>query len=159
MATLYQAKIIIHLTNVGFKKEKYFIGTEENIYAEALDWMNEIALDYINSYNIKDTYLQNRIIEKATHEIIWDNKIPYVYILTDGENVFSVYTSEQEAQEALLAHCESEVYEMMMTNDPLNVFEGRKHWLWKEDYYTCLKAYGKNFNIQKTPFFHAGVLY
>ena len=154
MNTLYQAEIIVHLP-IGFKKTKSFMGTKEQVYKEAHDWMYEVAVNYINENNFVSDKECEFIISNATHEIIWDNKIPYIYILTDGENVLSAYISEQEAQEAVLAYCESEVYEMMMTNDPLNVFGGRKHWLWKEDYYTCLKAYGKNFNIQRIPLFHA----
>ena len=152
MDILYKAEIIVHLP-IGFKKIKHFIGTEEQVYKEAHDWMYEVAINYIDKNHITDDRECGFIIRNTTHEIIWDNKISYIYILTDGENVLSAYTLEQEAQEAVLAHCEGEVYEMMMTNDPLNVFGGRKHWLWKEDYYTCLKAYGKNFNIQKIPLF------
>ena len=48
------ATIIVTLDLLGVEEKKYFTGTEEEIYAEAHDFMNEVVMRFIDENDIYD---------------------------------------------------------------------------------------------------------
>lgn len=155
MAFRKRAKIIVELDRLGYVKSKYFTGTEDEVFAEAHDWMHAVALQFIDENAIEDPWDQDEIIDAATHIIEWEIEEPRcMYAVYENDNVedpvYGVYPSRADAEEAILAECEGYAYEIMMTADPLDVF-GCAEWDWKIDYKWLIEDAMKTFAIQEVP--------
>ena len=150
------ATIIVTLDPLGVEEKKYFTGTEEEIYAEAHDFMNEVVMRFIDENAIEDLEEQYLIADCASHAIVWDEwdiapVIAYAVFESDSNfPVYGVYPSRSEAEEAILTECEAFAYEVMMTDDPSDVF-GFPEWAWADDYKWLVKDAMKTFNIQEVP--------
>ena len=149
------ATIIVTLDLLGVEEKKYFTGTEEEIYAEAHDFMNEVVMRFIDENDIDDLEDQYLVADCASHTIVWDeeNVIPVImYAVYENENVenpvYGIYSSLADAEEAILTECEDYVYEIMMTSDPSDVF-GFSEWAWADDYKWLVKDAMKTFSIQE----------
>ena len=153
------ATIIVTLDLLGVEEKKYFTGTEEEIYAEAHDFMNEVVMRFIDENDIDDLEDQYLVADCASHTIVWDeeNVIPVImYAVYENENVenpvYGIYSSLADAEEAILTECEDYVYEIMMTSDPSDVF-GFSEWAWADDYKWLVKDTMKTFSIQEVPIY------
>lgn len=123
-----------------YKATKYFTGTPDEIYAEAIDWMNVVALRCIEDNNVTDPDKQHKIIDSFSHWIEYDNSPIEMFAVLDtacDETLIGVYPSAAEAQEMVLAIAEEWVYTVMMTENPYEV-NGHDEWDWHEDYYDIL---------------------
>ena len=157
MAMRKSAKIIVELDRLGYEQSKYFIGTEDEVLMEAHDFMNEVALRFIDENAIEDPDDQDLIIESATHTIVWDDwdcgplSMFAVYENAYVEDpVLGIYATLADAEEAILTECETFAYEVMMTDDPDDVI-GRDEWDWYHDYKWLMRDAGRTFSIQEVP--------
>ena len=66
------ATIIVTLDPLGVEEKKYFTGTEEEIYAEAHDFMNEVVMRFIDENAVEDPEEQYLVADCASHAIVWD---------------------------------------------------------------------------------------
>ena len=151
------ATIIVTLDLLGVEEKKHFTGTEEEIYAEAHDFMNEVVMRFIDENDIEDFGDQYRIADCASHTIVWDEwdvapvAMFAVYEDAHVENpVFGVYATLADAEEAIFTECEWYAYEVMMTGDPLDVY-GMPSWDWKIDYKWLMEDALRTFSIQEVP--------
>lgn len=133
---------------------KVYSGTDAGATVEAMDLMNEMILRYFKDNHITDSDEQDEIISRAANFVEYDETQPlcmYV-VLVDSEDspVLGVYMNPTDAEEAILSECENDIYELMMTADPLDTL-GVEDWDWHENYYWLLKDYGSSFRISTTP--------
>ena len=157
MAMRKSAKIIVELDRLGYEQSKYFIGTEDEVLMEAHDFMNEVALRFIDENAIEDPDDQDLIIESATHTIVWDDwdcgplSMFAVYENAHVEDpVLGIYATLADAEEAIFTECEWYAYEVMMTGEPLDVY-GMPSWDWKVDYKWLMEDALRTFSIQEVP--------
>jgi hypothetical protein len=157
MAIRKSAKIIVELDRLGYEQSKYFIGTEDEVLAEAYDWMHSVALQFIDENGIEDPLEQDLIINFATHTIVWDEwDVAPVIMFAVYENdyvedpVLGIYATRADAEEAIFTECEWYAYEVMMTDDPREVF-GTFKWDWVDDYKYLMKDAMRTFSIQEVP--------
>ena len=151
------ATIIVTLDRLGVEEKKYFTGTEEEVYAEAHDFMNEVVMRFIFDEDIEDPYEQDLIIDAASHTIVWDEwDVAPIIMFAVYENahvenpVLGVYATLADAEEAIFTECEWYAYEVMMTGDPLDVY-GMPSWDWKVDYKWLMEDALRTFSIQEVP--------
>lgn len=150
------ATIIVNIDYLGIEEKKYFTGTEEEIYAEAHDFMNEVVMRFIDENAIDDPEEQYLVADCASHTIVWDEwdsepVIAYAVFENDTNfPVYGVYPSRSEAEEAILTECETYAYEVMMTEDPNDVI-GCDEWDWHHDYKWLMWDAGRTFDIQEVP--------
>lgn len=157
MEKKHSATIIVTLDPLGVEEKKYFTGTEEEIYAEAHDFMNEVVMHFIDENAIEDLEEQYLIADCASHTIVWDEEdaVPVMmYAVYENDSIedpiYGIYLSLADAEEAILVECESYAYEIMMTSDPSDVF-GFPEWAWADDYKWLVKDAMKTFSIQEVP--------
>lgn len=150
------ATIIVTLDPLGVEEKKYFTGTEEEIYAEAHDFMNEIVMRFIDENAVEEPEEQYLVADCASHTIVWDEwDVAPIIMFAVFENdtnfpVYGVYPSRSDAEEAILTECEAFAYEVMMTDDPDDVI-GCDEWDWYYDYKWLMRDAGRTFNIQEVP--------
>lgn len=157
MAFQKRAKIIVELDRLGYEQSKYFYGTEDEVILEAHDWMHAVALQFIEDNAIEEPWEQDMIIEAATHTIEWEDEDPIcMYAVYNNDcvedPVMGVYASRADAEEAILTDSEAYAYEIMMTEDPIEVF-GLPEWDWESDYRWLVEDSMKTFSIQEVPVF------
>lgn len=157
MEKKHSATIIVTLDPLGVEEKKYFTGTEEEIYAEAHDFMNEVVMHFIDENAIEDLEEQYLIADCASHTIVWDEEdvVPVMmYAVYENDSIedpiYGIYLSLADAEEAILTECEDYAYEVMMTSDPSDVF-GFPEWAWIDDYKWLVKDAMRTFAIQEVP--------
>lgn len=136
---------------------KVFRGTTEEIYNEAIDWMNEMALRYIQDNHIEDSEQQDAVIETTTHSIIFEETDPIIMyavyeVGSDNHPVLGVYSSRADAEEAIFTEAEDWAYETLMTADPADMF-GWAVWKYPEDYFSLLSIGAEIYAIDEVPVF------
>lgn len=136
---------------------KVFRGTTEEIYNEAIDWMNEMALRYIQDNHIEDPDQQDIVIETATHSITFEEIDPVIMyavyeVNSDSNPVLGIYPSLADAEEAILTEAEDWAYETLMTADPADMF-GWETWEYPKDYNFLLRIGAEIYAIDKVPVF------
>ena len=124
------ATIIVTLDPLGVEERKYFTGTEEEVYAEAHDFMDEVVLRFIDENAVEDPEEQYLVADCASHTIIWDEwdtpvKLFAVYEDNADDPVLGVFAALADAEEAIFTECENWVYETMMRDDPNDMCEQR----------------------------------
>lgn len=149
--------IIVTLDPLGVEEKKYFTGTEEEVYAEAHDFMNEVVMRFISDEDIEDPEEQYLIADCASHTIVWDewDVAPIImFAVYENDNVedpvLGIYPTRADAEEAIFTECEWYAYEVMMTSDPMDVF-GLPEWDWEIDYKWLVEDAMKTFDIQEVP--------
>lgn len=152
-----RATIIVTLDPLGVEEKKYFTGTEEEIYAEAHDFMNEVVMRFIDENDVENPEEQYLVADCASHTIIWDDSEPITCITMygiyerDADNpLWGIFTTRADAEEMILTECENFAYEVMMTEDPIDVF-GEEEWDWRSDYRWLMRDAGRTFSIQEVP--------
>lgn len=136
---------------------KVFRGTTEEIYNEAIDWMNEMALRYIQDNHIEDSDQQDAVIETTSHSIMFEEVDPvimYAVYEVDRDNnpVLGIYPTKADAEEAILTEAEDWAYETLMTTDPADMF-GWATWQYPKDYYRLLRLGAEIYAIDEVPVF------
>ena len=151
------ATIIVTLDLLGVEEKRYFTGTEEEIYAEAHDFMNEVVMRFINDNAVKEPDEQYLVADCASHTIVWDewdSTFTTMFAVYENDNVedpvLGIYATLADAEEAVFTECEWYAYEVMMTSDPLDVF-GCIDWDWKIDYKWLIEDAMRTFAIQEVP--------
>ena len=151
------ATIIVTLDPLGVEEKKYFTGTEEEIYTEAHDFMNEVVMRFIGENAIEEPEEQYLVADCASHTIVWDewDVVPAImYAVYENAHVedpiMGIYVTLADAEEAIFTECEWYAYEIMMTSDPSDVF-GFPEWAWADDYKWLVKDAMKTFSIQEVP--------
>ena len=152
-----RATIIVTLDPLGIEEKKYFTGTEEEIYAEAHDFMNEVVMRFIDENDVENPEEQYLVADCASHTIAWDDSEPitctimYGIYERDADNpLLGIFTTRADAEEMILTECENFAYEVMMTEDPMEVF-GEVEWDWHSDYLWLMLDAGRTFSIQEVP--------
>lgn len=150
----YQKNFKISAEVEGCYWSRIYSGTDAGASVEAMDLMNEMLLRYFKDNRITDSDEQDEIISRAINSVEYDETQPlcmYAVLADDDEDpVLGVYMDPADAEEAILAECEAEIYELMMTSCPLDTI-GCEEWDWHSDYYWLLKDYGSSFRISTTP--------
>ena len=151
------ATIIVTLDPLGVEEKKYFTGTEEEIYAEAHDFMNEVVMRFIDENAVENPEEQYLVADCASHTIVWDEwDVAPIIMFAVYENahvedpVLGVYATLADAEEAIFTECEWYAYEVMMTGDSLDVY-GTPSWDWKVDYKWLMEDALRTFSIQEVP--------
>ena len=150
-----RATIIVTLDPLGIEEKKYFTGTEEEIYAEAHDFMNEVVMRFIDENDVENPEEQYLVADCASHTIVWDDAEPIACITMYGiyerdadKPLWGVFPTSADAEEMILTICEDFAYEVMMVEDPMEVF-GEEEWDWHSDYRWLMRDAGRTFDIQE----------
>lgn len=154
MSRRREAKIIVDINRLGCSKEKFFVGTEDEVFAEACDWMHQVALQFIEENDIEDQWEQDLVFGEVCHTIEWQDDeyiVMYAVIEKDSDTpVFGIYASAEIAQEVIEDEAKKWVQEVMATEDS-QVVLGTAEWDYEADfpilYEDCLTA----FEIQEVP--------
>lgn len=133
---------------------KSFLGTEDEAYREAHDWMNMMILQYLDANDIDDDDEADVIAEAATHSITCDNDdflCMYAVFEEDvDEPIVGVFMTQAEAEEMILSLCEEYTEEILNGDDPREVY-GRPYWNFPEDYWDMMLECARCFGIQTIP--------
>lgn len=135
---------------------KTFRGDEHAISNEAFDWTNTVILQYIDTNNITDPFEIDDIMSTATHIITFEEedkeeKLRNVYVVYDKGSlnpILGVYLTLAEAEEAIYTECEDYAAEVIMTDDPEDVF-GRE-FEFPHDYWVLMNDVAKACRIITT---------
>ena len=151
-----RATIIVTLDPLGVEEKKYFTGTEEEIYAEAHDFMNEVVMRFIDENDVENPEEQYLVADCASHTIVWDEcEQEMMYVVYEDDVAtppVAVFYTRSDAEEFILNECENYVYEVMMADDPEDVF-GEPEWNYSVDYKLLLNDAGRTFHIAEIPVF------
>ena len=152
-----QAKIVVELVGYDCRMTKYFTGTDDEIYLEANDYMNDLIMRYFKDNNVQNTNEQEKIINSATHFIVFEKEIPTMMyaIVEAGDSepqVLGVYATRAEAEEMFLTECDAAVYEMMNQYDAWEVF-GVRDYDYPMDYKYLMRDSAEMFSILEVPVF------
>lgn len=134
-----------------FHWSKTFYGTESAAAVEAMDFMNQKVLEYIQDNNITDPEEQERIVDLTTHTISWDDSEHILcYALLDNGCPLGVYYDLVDAEEMAFTYCDEAVYEMMMDSDPMDMF-GKEEFDYCRDYWYLMQDTADDFIIAVVP--------
>ena len=148
-----KAKITAYLDGLGIEKTLDVSGSEDFIYICAHNFTNSLASDYIDENDIWDEHEQDLIYSLAGHEIEWEQEMMYVVYEDDvAAPPIAVFYTRSDAEEFILNECENYVYEVMMADDPEDVF-GEPEWNYRVDYKLLLNDAGRTFHIAEIPVF------
>lgn len=152
-----QAKIVVELKGYDCRMTKYFTGTDDEIYLEANDYMNDLVMRYFKDNNVQDTNEQEKIINSATHFIVFEKEVPtMMYAIVEADDsepqVLGVYATRAEAEEMFFTECDDIVYEMMNQYDAWDVF-GVRDYDYKMDYEYLMRDSAEMLSILEVPVF------
>lgn len=147
----YNATIKFNVEDCTWSKT--YSGTETAIKNEAEDFLNTLVCRYIKDNRIKDPEEQDDIINDAGYEIIYDEELfSAMFAVMDaaGETVLGIYSTRTDAEEALYNECENEVYELLMTSDPMEVF-GMEEFDYNGDFWYLMNDTMDVYKIEEVP--------
>ena len=75
---------------------------------------------------------------------------PTAYAVFDEDDIYGIYPTLADAEESVITACEAWAYEIMMTEDPMEVVGGHE-WEWKWDYKWLVKDALYDFHIKEIP--------
>lgn len=155
MSVIRRAEIKIYIKN-SLWGNKHFVGTEDEVYKEANDYMNEIALYYRETH--KSTYSKkqiNKILDTIYHIIEWEDNNLTMFALYE-ENVkfpvHGVFTTREEAEVAARTIAEEWAKDVMEKQDPKEVL-GYGEWDPEMDFDFLVNNALGCFEIQEVPVF------
>lgn len=156
---MIQKKGIIEVDVRDWHLSKTFLGTEDEFFKEAFDWMNAVILDYAEKNNIYDDEEIEKIMEYSFNSVTIDNEdFLCMYAVCEEDcRVIGVYFSREEAEEAILTECEDFAEETMRESDPNDIM-GKKEWDYKDDYWWLVKDAGGSFFIQTVPVYGVNMI-
>lgn len=151
---MVQKRSVIKVDIQDWHVSKSFLGTEDETFREAHDWMNMMILQYLNANDINDDNEADKIAESACHTIIFDH---YDYLCMYAvfeedvdEPVVGIFMTRAEAEEMIFSLCEEYVEEVLNGDDPKEVY-GRSNWNFREDYWDLMLDCACTFGIQTVP--------
>lgn len=151
---MIQKRSTIEVDIQDWHVSKSFLGTEDETFREAHDWMNMLILQYLDTNGIDDDNEADVIAKTATHSITFDNDdflCMYAVFEEDAdEPIVSVFMTRAEAEEMILSLCEEYTEEIFNSDDPREVY-GRPHWHFPEDYWNMMSDCARCFGIQTIP--------
>ena len=155
MSFMCRAKIIVSVYPIGFEISKYYVGTEEDIYREANDWMEQIAVELVEERGYEDGE-KDFIFDYIEHTIEWDFETPlsmFAVLEPDMmDPVYGIYPTYEEAEQAVEAACHEWARDVIENQDPEDVI-GLRAWDEELDYDWLVKNCQGTFRIQEVPVF------
>lgn len=136
---VHEATITVYVE--GCRWTEVYTGTEEEIHAEAFDFMQSLCARYISDNRVPKEE-QDAIIDGAYYELSWIEE-PYIelFVVFDKSNerpIKGIYASRADAEEAFFDICDEWVYETMMLDDPMDVW-GKENWDYCSDYWYLMQ--------------------
>lgn len=153
---MVQKHSTIEVSVCDWHVSKPYLGTEDETYREAFDWMNTIVLQYLdaNADMINSDEEAERIVERAFHSITWeDDDFLCMYAVFEedaDEPIVGAFVTRAEAEEMILSLCEEYTEEVFNGDDPREVY-GRPNWHFPEDYWDMMSDCARTFGIQTIP--------
>ena len=77
--------------------------------------------------------------------------VKYV-LIDDYSEIYGIYSNRADAEADFMDFCEDYVYEVMMTEDPWDVF-GKEEWDWREDYDYLIRDCARILMIAEAPYY------
>lgn len=155
MSFMCRAKIIVSVYPIGFEISKYYVGTEEDIYREANDWMEQIAVELVEERGYEDGE-KDFIFDYIEHTIEWDFETPlsmFAVLEPDMmDPVYGIYPTYEEAEQAVEMACHEWAKDVIENQDPEDVI-GLRTWDEELDYDWLVKNCRGTFRIQEVPVF------
>lgn len=155
MSFMCRAKIIVSVYPIGFEVSKYYVGTEEDIYREAHDWMEQIAVELVEERGYEDGE-KDFIFDYIEHTIEWDFETPlsmFAVLEPDMmDPIYGIYPTYEEAEQAVEAACCEWAKDVIENQDPEDVI-GLRAWDEELDYDWLVKNCRNSFRIQEVPVF------
>ena len=155
MSFMCRAKIIVSVYPIGFEISKYYVGTEEDIYREANDWMEQIAVELVEERGYEDGE-KDFIFDYIEHTIEWDFETPlsmFAVLEPDMmDPVYGIYPTYEEAKQAVEMACHEWARDVIENQDPEDVI-GLRAWDEELDYDWLVKNCQGTFRIQEVPVF------
>lgn len=150
---MIQKRSTIEVDIQDWHVSKSYLGTEDETFREAQDWMNIMILQYLDANGINDDEAE-AIAESASHSITFDNYdflCMYAVFEEDvNEPIIGAFMTKAEAEEMILSLCEEYAEEVFNSNDPRDVY-GQSHWHFPEDYWDLMLDCARTFGIQTIP--------
>lgn len=147
-----RAEIVLYMP-FGHTERITCDGSEMEIYSKAISWQEAEIADFIKINNIstpEEIELVNSII---THEIIWLEQTPMVYIVMDEADdvgVHAVFWHRADAEEYVYTAAEQWAYECIMIGDPWDMI-GANEWDIKTDTWYLMTDYLRTVKIVEAP--------
>ena len=155
MSFMCRAKIIVSVYPIGFEVSKYYVGTEEDIYREAHDWMEQIAVELVEERGYEDGE-KDFIFDCIEHTIEWDFETPlsmFAVLEPDVmDPVYGIYPTYEEAEEAIISASKVWAAEVMESEDAMDVI-GHYEWDPEFDFDWLVNNCKGSFRIQEVPVF------
>ena len=153
MSVIRRAEIKIYIKD-NLWGSRHFVGTEDEIYKEAHDYMNEIALHYRKTYQFIYSKKQiNKTLETIYHVIEWENNSLTMFVLYE-ENVkfpvHGIFPTREEAEVAARTIAEEWAKDVMEKQDPKDVL-GYGEWDPEMDFDFLVNNALGCFEIQEVP--------
>ena len=155
MSVIRRAEIKVYIDE-NWWGSKHFVGTEDEIYKEADDYMNEIILKFRTTYkSIYGKKKLNEFLDTAYHIIEWEDDSLTMFALYE-ENVkfpvHGVFPTREEAEVAARTIAEEWAKDVMEKQDPKDVL-GYGEWDPEMDFDFLVNNALGCFEIQEVPVF------
>lgn len=151
---MVQKRSTIEVDIQDWHVSKSFLGTEDETFREAHDWMNAMILQYLDANGIDNDDEAEMIAESATHSIIFDTDdylcMYAVFEENADEPIVGAFMTRAEAEEMIFSLCEEYVEEIFNNDDPREVF-GRPNWDFPYDYWELMSDCARVYGIQTIP--------
>ena len=151
---IHRAKITVYNEPLRVEVSKYVVGTEEEIYSEAMDWTEQILAELVSDCENESD--EQFVIDFTNHVIEWedDDYLKMFAVLEPDlmEPVYGIYPTYEEAEQAVETACHEWATDVIENQDPEDVI-GLKAWDEELDYDWLVKNCRGTFRIQEVPVF------
>ena len=151
---IHRAKITVYNKPLRVEVSKYVVGTEEEIYSEAMDWTEQILAELVSDCENESD--EQFVIDFTNHVIEWedDDYLKMFAVLEPDlmEPVYGIYPTYEEAEQAVETACHEWATDVIENQDPEDVI-GLRAWDEELDYDWLVKNCRGTFRIQEVPVF------
>ena len=151
---IHRAKITVYNEPLRVEVSKYVVGTEEEIYSEAMDWTEQILAELVSDCENESD--EQFVIDFTNHVIEWedDDYLKMFAVLEPDmmDPVYGIYPTYEEAEQAVEAACHEWATDVIENQDPEDVI-GLRAWDEELDYDWLVKNCRGTFRIQEVPVF------
>ena len=151
---IHRAKITVYNEPLRVEVSKYVVGTEEEIYSEAMDWTEQILAELVSDCENESD--EQFVIDFTNHVIEWedDDYLKMFAVLEPDlmEPVYGIYPTYEEAEQAVETACHEWATDVIENQDPEDVI-GLRAWDEELDYDWLVKNCRGTFRIQEVPVF------
>lgn len=155
---IHRAKITVYNEPLRVEVSKYVVGTEEEIYSEAMDWTEQILAELVSDCENESD--EQFVIDFTNHVIEWedDDYLKMFAVLEPDvmDPVYGIYPTYEEAEEAIISASKVWAAEVMESEDSMDVI-GHYEWDPEFDFDWLVNNCKGSFRIQEIPVF--GVRY